>query len=125
MEKGQGGIKVNYRVVHLQEETIPYMAGKGCDRSIGLHLLQDFCGKSCSEKIMREEQTKQEHSDAGQLASLFHDLPPWDLWSHTDQFSNAADPLQSFPAVFGPMHAEDQEQILRGEGPYDGAGKRD
>ena len=73
---------------------------------------------------MCQKESESEHPFDALSGSFLLDFSPIDLlFRNAKEFCNVADPFQPFPAVFGSVHAKDQEHILRRESEHRLAGK--
>jgi hypothetical protein len=69
---------------------------------------------------MCQPQPQPEHALTPQAGRLFAHLFPGDLPTGTQQCSHIADPGEPLPMMFGAMHTQNQQQVLRGHSVYRG-----
>src|SRR5215213_5385833 len=107
--------KAPRRVVDPLEQPFAYPSYKGFDSLVGMRPSRDLIRERSFKEVPCQQETEKEHPLATKPTGPFHYLPPVHIPVCADQLGNVADVFQPFPSVFGRVHAEDQQRILRRE----------
>src|SRR5215213_7673271 len=107
--------KAPRQVVDPLEKPFAYASDKGFDSWVVMRLSRDLLRERRFQEVPSQQETEKEHPLATQPTGPFHYPPPVHIPVCADQLSNVTDVFQPYPSVFGGVHAEDQQRILRRE----------